>query len=100
MNSSALSKLEKSYIQLDWSTQLDKIRLSPKQLSQFVDILDNWKSNRNCKEMVLLKYKNLPAYVTLKREDFSKMGKWLMDRLTKLELYEECHRLYKFQHKL
>jgi hypothetical protein len=100
MNITALEKLEKGWVTLDWKTHLDRMKLSESNLSELVDKLNNWKSNRKCKEVVLLKYKNLPAYVTLKREDFSKMGKWLMGKLTKLELYEECHRLHKFQHKL
>lgn len=100
MNVSVLYKLEKGWITLDWSTHLNRIQLMPKNLSELLDKLDNWKSNRRCKEIVLAKYKNLPVYITLRREDFSKMGEWLMNRLTKLEMYEECHRLHKFQHKL
>jgi hypothetical protein len=100
MNISALNKLEKGWITFDWSDKLDRVQLSPKHLSQFVDKLDNWKSNKRCKEIILLKYKKLPVYVTLKREDFSKMGEWLMVKLTKLELYEECHRLHKIKDKL
>lgn len=100
MNVTVLEKLEKGFIKLDWRTQLNKISLSEKNLSELVDKLDNWKSNRRCKEIILVKYKNLPAYVTLKREDFKKMGEWLMNKLTKLEMYEECHRLYKIQNKL
>ena len=99
MNISVLHKLEKGCITFDWN-RLDRIRLTPKHLSQFVDKLDNWKSNRRCKEIILVKYKNLPVYITLKRTEFKKMGEWLMDKLKELELYEECHRLYKIQHKL
>ena len=100
MNITALEKLEKGFIKFDWSTHLDRIQISEKNLSEFVDKLNNWKSNRRCKEIILAKYKNLPVYITLKREDFKKMGDWLMNRLTKLEMYEECHRLYKIQNKL
>lgn len=100
MNVSFLNKLEKGWVSFDWSTQLDRIQLTPNHLSQFVDKLDNWKSNRRCKEIILVKYKNLPVYITLKRTEFKPMGEWLMGRLKELELYEECHRLYKIQHKL
>jgi hypothetical protein len=65
-----------------------------------VDTLDNWKSNKSCNEIVLVKYKTMPVYITLKRTDFGKMGKWLMDKLTKLEMYEECAYLHSISHKL
>ena len=67
MNITALEKLEKGFIKLDWSTQLDKLNLSEKNLSEFVDKLNNWKSNRRCKEIILAKYKHLPVYITLRR---------------------------------
>ena len=99
MNISVLHKLEKGCITFHWS-RLNRIQLTPKHLSEFVDKLDNWKSNRKCKEIILVKYKVLPVYITLKREEFKKMGEWLMNRLTELEMYEDCHRLYKIQNKL
>jgi hypothetical protein len=99
MNISVLQKLEKGYITFDWN-RLDKIPLSPKTLSEFVDKLDNWKSNKKCEEIILVKYKNIPAYITLKRTDFKVMGEWLMEKLKELELYEDCHRLHKIWNKL
>ena len=100
MNISALYKLEKGWVTLDWSKYLTRINLSQKNLAQLVDTLDNWKSNRRCKEVVLIKYKSMPVYVTLKRIDFSKMAEWLMLRLTKLEMYEECSKLHSIKNKL
>ncbi len=100
MNISVLEKLEKGWISLDWNKYLPKVNLSDKQLSELVDKLDNWKSNRKCKEIILIKYKNVPAYITLKREDFKKMGIWLMERLQSLELYEDCARLHSIWNKL
>jgi|688.fasta_scaffold426753_2 hypothetical protein len=100
MNISALYKIEKGWITLDWSTHLSRVRLTHKNLSELVDKLDNWKSNKKCKEIILIKYKSMPVYVTLKREDFKSMGKWLMIRLTELEMYEECARLQLISNKL
>jgi hypothetical protein len=100
MNISALHKLEKGWITLDWSKYLNRINLSQKNLADLVHTLDNWKSNRSCKEVVLIKYKSMPVYVTLKRSDFAKMGEWLMIKLTKLEMYEECSKLYSIKNKL
>ena len=74
--------------------------VSPSNLSELVDKLNNWKSNRSCKEIVLVKYKNLPVYITLHRKEFKKMGEWLLEELTKVEMYEECIRLQSIWKKL
>jgi hypothetical protein len=100
MNISALEKLEKGWVTLDWKTHLDRMKLSESNLSELVDKLNNWKSNRTCNEIVLIKYKHIPVYITLKRDEFKPMGEWLMNRLTKLELYEDCARLHKIWNKL
>ena len=93
MNITALKKLESSWVKWDWSEKLIDMPLEPKHLSQLIDVLDNWKSNKRCKEVVIMKYKSLPAYISVKRTDFLKLSEWLMERLTGLELYEECGRL-------
>ena len=85
---------------MDWKSYLPKANLTKQNLSELVDKLDNWKSNRKCKEIILIKYKSMPAYITLKREDFKSMGNWLMGRLTELEMYEECAKLYSIKNKL
>jgi hypothetical protein len=100
MNISVLDKLEKGSILLDWSTYLVRMNLTSNQLSKLIDKLDNWKSNRRCKEIILVKYKSMPVYVTLKRGEFKKMSDWLMTRLTELEMYEECAKLHSIKNKL
>lgn len=100
MNITILEKLEKGWISLDWNVYLPKVRLTNKNLSQLVDKLDNWKSNKKCNEIILVKYKKLPAYITLKREDFKSMSIWLLGRLTQLEMYEECSKLHSIKNKL
>lgn len=100
MNITVLNKLEKGWVSLDWDVYLPKIKLTQKNFSELVDKLDNWKSNRKCREIILIKYKSMPAYITLKREDFKSMGNWLMGRLTELEMYEECAKLHSIKNKL
>ena len=95
-----LEKLEKGWISLEWRKYLHKVNMSKQNLSELVDKLDNWKSNKKCKEIILIKYKSMPVYITLKREDFKSMGKWLMSRLTELEMYEECAKLHSIKNKL
>lgn len=100
MNVTILDKLEKGWVSLDWNVYLPKVKLTNKNLSELVDKLDNWKSNRRCKEIILIKYKSMPVYVTLKRNEFKKMGEWLMNKLTELEMYEECAKLHSIKNKL
>jgi hypothetical protein len=100
MNITVLEKLEKGWISLEWKKYLHKVNMSKQNLSELVDKLDNWKSNKKCKEIILIKYKSMPVYITLKREDFKSMGKWLMSRLTELEMYEECAKLHSIKNKL
>jgi hypothetical protein len=100
MNITVLEKLEKGWITLDWSKYLNRVQLSDKNLSELVDKLDNWKSNRKCREIVLIKYSKLPAYITIHRDDFKSMADWLLNRLSKLEMYEECIRIQKIYNKL
>lgn len=100
MNISILDKLEKGWISLDWSIYLVRMNLSPNHLSELIDKLDNWKSNKSCKTIILIKYKVLPAYITLNRKDFRKLANHLMDVMVKREMYEECARLQSIINKL
>lgn len=100
MNISAINKLEKGSILLDWSTYLIRMDLTSNQLSELIDKLDNWKSNKSCKTIILIKYKVLPAYITLNRSDFKKLANHLMNIMVKREMYEECARLHSIINKL
>lgn len=100
MNISVLDKLEKGWVSLDWSIYLVRMNLSSNQLSELIDKLDNWKSNKSCKTIILMKYKVLPAYITLNRSDFKKLANHLMDVMVKREMYEECARLQLIMKKL
>jgi hypothetical protein len=100
MNISVLNKLEKGWILLDWNKYLNRINLTPKNLTELVDKLDNWKSNKKCKEIILIKYKKLPVYITIHRSEFKRMADWLLVRLSNLEIYEECARIQKIYNKL
>jgi hypothetical protein len=100
MNITALHKLEKGWIQFDWSRTLHRIKLSPKNLSELIDKLDNWKSNKKCKEIILIKYEKIPIYITIHRTDFKLLADWLLVRMTDIEMYEECARIQKIYNKL
>lgn len=100
MNISVLDKLEKGWISLDWSIYLVRMNLTSKQLSELIDKLNNWKSKKSCKTIILIKYKVLPAYIILNRSDFKKLANHLMGVMVKREMYEECARLQLIINKL
>jgi len=100
MNISVLDKLEKGSILLDWSTYLVRMNLTSKHLSELIDKLDNWKFNKSCKTIILIKYKVLPAYIILNRSDFKNLANYLMGVMVKKEMYEECTRLQLIINKL
>ena len=100
MNISILEKLEKGWIQLDWSIYLIRMNLNRKNLIKLIDKLDNWKGNKKCKTIILMKYKKLPAYIILNRSDFKNLANHLMEVMVKKEMYEECARLQLIINKL
>ena len=93
MNISVLKKLKSGWISLDWSENLNRVHLTSKNISELIDKLDKWKSNKSCKTIILIKYKVLPAYITLNRSDFKNLANHLMGVMVKKEMYEECARL-------
>lgn len=100
MNITVLEKLEKGWVSLEWNRYLPNVKLSKSNLSELVDKLNNWKGNKKCKEIILIKYKSLPVYITLKRTEFKPFSLWLMGELTKIEMYEECAKLHSISNKL
>jgi hypothetical protein len=100
MNISVLEKLEKGWIQLDWSKYLIRMNLTEKQLIELIDKIDNWKSNKSVKTIILMRYKTLPAYIILNRSEFKTISNYLMDILVRREMYEECARLQMIINKL
>ena len=100
MNVTILNKLERGWIRMNWKSAISRNKLSTEQLEALVDKVDNFKSNRSAKEIILYKYKVIPIYVTIYREEYPQLLEYLLNRFVEMEQYEICSRIVKLQTKL
>ena len=100
MNVTILNKLERGWVRMNWKLAIRRNKLSTEQLEALVDKVDNFKSNRSAKEIILYKYKVLPIYVTIYREEYPQLLEYLLSRFVETEQYELCSRIVKLQTKL
>lgn len=100
MNVTILNKLERGWIRMSWKSVIRRNKLSVEQLEALVDKVDNFKSNRSAKEIILYKYKVVPIYVTIYREEYPQLLEYLLSRFIEIEHYEVCGRISKLQTKL
>ena len=95
MNSSALSKLEKSYIQLDWKDYINRVELTREHMETIIDMIDVFKSNKSAEEIVIFRFKGIPAYITIKRDEYGQLLDWMYQRMLHNEFFENCGRIKK-----
>ena len=100
MNVTILNKLERGWIRMNWKSVIRRNKLSAENLEALVDKVDNFKSNRSAKEIILYKYKVVPIYVTIYREEYPQLLEYLLSRFVEIEKYEVCSRIVKLQTKL
>lgn len=100
MNVTILNKLERGWVRMSWKSAIRRNTLSAENLEALVDKVDNFKSNRSAKEIILYKYKVLPIYVTIYREEYPQLLKYLLSKFIEIEKYEVCSRIVKLQTKL
>ena len=100
MNVTILNKLERGWIRMNWKSAIRRNNLSSEQLEALVDKVDNFKSNRSAKEIILYKYKVVPIYVTIFREEYPQLLEYLLSKFIEIEKYEVCSRIVKLQTKI
>lgn len=100
MNVTILNKLERGWVRMSWKSAIRRNKLSVEDLEALIDKVDNFKSNRSAKEIILYKYKVLPIYVTIYREEYPQLLEYLLGRFVEIEKYEICSRIVKLQTKL
>jgi hypothetical protein len=100
MNVTILNKLERGWIRMNWKSAIRRNNLSSEQLEALVDKVDNFKSNRSAKEIILYKYKVVPIYVTIFREEYPQLLEYLLSKFIEIEKYEICSRIVKLQTKI
>lgn len=100
MITSVLKKIESGWIRLDWSEWIDRARLSDDDLDTIVDLIDNFKRNRKAKDIVICKYRFLPAYICVEKKQFADLLDWICSESIRRERYETCQRIMEIKTKL
>lgn len=90
MNSKVLQTLEKGYIRFDWSEYIHRVYLTTDHLNTIIDMINNFKANRGAKELVIFRFKDIPAYVMIEKEQYPNILEWIKDELVRREEYEMC----------
>jgi hypothetical protein len=93
MNAKVLSSLERSYIQLDWKEYISKIEMNAEQMVKIIDLIEVFKKIKGTKELVVFRFEGVPAYVTVKKEEYSAILDWIHQRMIDFEIFEQCKRI-------
>jgi hypothetical protein len=93
MNAKVLSSLERSYIQLDWKEYISKIEMNTEQMVKIIDLIEVFKKIKGTKELVVFRFEGVPAYVTVKKEEYSSILDWIHQRMLDFEIFEQCKRI-------
>jgi|688.fasta_scaffold00038_145 hypothetical protein len=93
MNAKVLSSLERSYIQLDWKEYISKIEMNAEQMIKIIDLIEVFKKIKGTKELVVFRFEGVPAYVTVKKEEYSSILDWIHQRMLDFEIFEQCKRI-------
>jgi hypothetical protein len=93
MNAKVLSSLERSYIQLDWKEYISKIEMNAEQMVNIIDLIEVFKKIKGTKELVVFRFEGVPAYVTVKKEEYSSILDWIHQRMLDFEIFEQCKRI-------
>ena len=93
MNITALQKLEKGYIQLDWKSYIHKIELSREHMETIIDLIDVFKFNKKTDELVIFRFQGIPAYITIPKTEYKELLDWMYERMIRYEFFENCKRI-------
>jgi hypothetical protein len=91
MNIKVLNKLESGYVKLHWKSQRHKFNIN--DLETVVDIIDNFKYKSNIAELIISKFKIVPAYIYIRKSDYIPVLNWILERYVSAEMYEKCDRV-------
>jgi hypothetical protein len=91
MNIKVLNKLESGYVKLHWKSQRHKFNIN--DLETIVDIIDNFKYKSNVMELIVSKFKIIPAYIYIKSSDYISVLNWILQKYITVEMYEKCDRV-------
>jgi hypothetical protein len=87
MNIKVLDKIESGYVKMYWKEHIHKVPMH--DLEKVLDIVDNFKSNKSTKEIILFKFKKIKGYVTIKSIEYKDLLNYIYSKFIELE-YENC----------
>ena len=93
MNPSSLHPIETPYIQLDWKDYINRINLTVEQLNTIIDMMDVFKNKKDLNELVIIRFEKIPAYITIKRNEYGEMLDWMYEFMISNEYFEYCKRI-------
>ena len=88
MNIKVLDKIESGYVKMYWKEHIHKVPMH--DLEKVLDIVDNFKSNKSTKEIILFKFKKIKGYVTIKSIEYKDLLNYIYSKFIELEMYENC----------
>ena len=93
MNLTALQKLERNYIQLDWKDYINRVELTKDHMETIIDMIDVFKHNKGANELVIFRFEGIPAYITIKRDEYVELLDWIYNKMLHNEFFENCKRV-------
>ena len=93
MNISVLDTFERGYVKLDWNEYINRVQLTLEHMETIVDMIDTFKLSKSAKELVVFRFENIPAYITIKKDEYLNLLNWIYDKALELEIYELCKKL-------
>jgi hypothetical protein len=93
MNAKVLPSLEKNYIQLDWKDYIGRIDMTVEQMVKIIDLIEIFKKVKGTNEIVIFRFEGIPAYVTIKRDEYGSILDWINQQMLHFEFFEHCKRI-------
>ncbi len=93
MNLSVLNTLERGYVKLHWYEYIERVQLTLEHLETIVDMIDNFKFSKSAQELVIFRFENIPAYITISKSEYNQILSWIYERALILEVYELCKKV-------
>jgi hypothetical protein len=67
--------------------------MNAEQMVKIIDLIEVFKKIKGTKELVVFRFEGVPAYVTVKKEEYSSILDWIHQRMLDFEIFEQCKRI-------
>lgn len=93
MNVKALEKIEAAWIKYDWTVLKRYDTIPYESLLSIIDTIERFYKNKSAKELVLMKFSGIPAYVVISKDEYVEILDWLTEKFVELEMFETCAKI-------